>query len=158
MNLNKRFKRNFRQNLSFYISAALLTAISVYLFVAMYTGIEMMDKGFSRLMKNGNVEDAQFTTLKPIDEKGILAIEDTYDADLEKTEYVDIKEDGYSLRAFAPSLKVNVYEIVAGSDIKSDNEILLNPDFAAAHDISIGGSFSIDGKDYVVAGLCTRPD
>lgn len=47
---------------------------------------------------------------------------------------------------------------MSGRDIEDDNEILLNPDFASAHGILIGDRFSIEGKDYVVAGLCVRPD
>ena len=158
MNLSKRYRRNIRHNLSFYISAVLLTAISVYLLVAMYTGIGMMEKGFSRLMKIGNVEDAEFTTLLPIDEDGISYIENTYNTDFEKIEYVDMDEGDYSLRIFAPAEKVNIYEVLDGRDITGDEQILLNPDFAGAHDISVGDSFIIEGGKYIVAGLCVRPD
>ena len=158
MRLNKRYRRNLKSNLSFYISAALLTAISAFLLVSMYTSVAMIDRGFSDIMKDGNVEDAQFTTLSPIEPEDIRTLETTYDIDLEQIHTVDLEENSYTLRIFAPTAKINRYQMMEGSDISAENEILLNRDFALAHDIAAGDDFIISGKTYVVTGFAVRPD
>jgi len=129
MKINKRFKRSIKNNISFYISASLLTAMSVLLLVTMYTGATMIDQGFKTIFEEGNVENAQFTTYTAIDEEGINTIENTYNTELEEIHYVDISEESYTLRVFAPTDKINKYKLLEGEDISLDNEILLNRDF-----------------------------
>jgi putative ABC transport system permease protein len=158
MQLNNRFKRNIRHNLSFYISATLLTTISVFLLISMISSTVSMDKEFKKVLKNGHVEDAEFTTLIPMTEDDIKEMESAYNLDMEMIQYADIKEDGYTLRAFAPTEKINIYQMLEGQDLTADNEILLNRDFALAHSINVGDVFTIGGKDYTVSGLAVRPD
>jgi len=129
MKINKRFKRSIKNNISFYISASLLTAMSLLLLVTMYTGATMIDQGFKTIFEEGNVENAQFTTYTAIDEEGINTIENTYNTELEEIHYVDISEESYTLRVFAPTDKINKYKLLEGEDISLDNEILLNRDF-----------------------------
>jgi len=158
MTLNKRIKRDIKYNRSFYISASLLTAIAVFLLITLYTALPMLENGFKEVLINGNVEDAQFTTLLPIGETDIDNIEDTYNVDLEKIQYVDIKDPNYTIRVFKPTEKVNCYEMLEGEDILANDDILLNRDFATVHNIKIGDFFHVNGKSYTVAGLAVRPD
>jgi putative ABC transport system permease protein len=158
MTLNKRIKRDIKYNCSFYISASLLTAISVFLLITCYSVLPMMDKGFREVMEAGNVEDAQFTTLQAIKDDDIKYMEDKYHVDLENIQYVDKKESDYILRIFAPTDKINRYQLLEGKDIENDDEILLNRDFALARKIKLGDSFIINSKRYTVVGLAVRPD
>ena len=158
MNLNRRYRRNLRHSLSFYISATLLTSLGVLFLISMYSGFYAIDTGFAGIMKTENVEDAQFTTVLPIDEDGMRDLEEEFHVELEKIRYVDIKEPDFTVRVFAEAQKINTLAILEGKDISSDHEILLNRDFAAANGYSPGDSFSIDGKEYLVAGIAVRPD
>ncbi|HKL98300.1 MAG TPA: FtsX-like permease family protein [Mobilitalea sp.] len=158
MNLNKRIKRDIKYNISFYISASLLTAIAVLFVILTYTAVDMIDDGFNKLMVNRNVEDAQFTTFQPITEEDIKSIEETYKVELEAIRYVDSEEENYRLRSFAPTHKINVYELLEGEDIKAKDEILVNRDFALANKLDIGDSLSVKGKEYTITGLAVRPD
>jgi len=158
MKLNKRYVRNIKNNLAFYISASLLTAISTFLLVSMYTSVVMIDTGFSDIMKIGNVEDAQFTTSLPINDEEISAIEKKLDVELEKLNTVDIEENGYTLCVFTPTEKIDKYQMLEGADISEDSEILINRDFANAHGIKVGDSIMINKYEYTVAGLAVRPD
>lgn len=158
MKLNRRFKRNIKNSLSFYISASLLTAISVFLLVIMYTTVLMITQGVNEVMEKGNVEEAQFTTYNTIDGDGIKELEDKFNVELEQIHCVDIEEDGYTLRVFVPTKKIDRYEILEGKDIAADNEILLNRSFALEKDILIGDSFKVGGKKYTVVGFAVRPD
>ena len=157
-NLNKRYRRNIRHSLSFYICASLLTTISVLFVITMYTSVEAIDTTFSKIMKDGHVEDAEFSTLMPIPEEDQRALESEYDLDLEKIRYADIEEDGYHLRVFPMTEKLNRVQIVSGSAITSPDEILLNPDFARTHGVVPGDMFTVNGIEYTVSGTAVRPD
>lgn len=156
--LNRRYARNIKGNLSFYLSATLLTAISAFLLVSMYTSVFMIDTGFAEILKTGNVENAQFTTLTAIDAADIGAIENKFNAEIEKVHTADIEQSGYTLRVFVPTQKINRYQLLEGNRLTDDNEILLNRDFALAHAIAVGDSFTIAGEAYKVAGFAVRPD
>ncbi len=157
-NLNKRYRRNIRHSLSFYICASLLTTISVLFVITMYTSVEAIDTTFSKIMTDGHVEDAEFSTLMPIPDAEQKALENKYDLDLEKILYADIEEDEYNLRVFPVTEKLNRVQIVSGSEITSADEILLNPDFAKAHGVVPGDTFVVNGSRYTVAGTAVRPD
>jgi putative ABC transport system permease protein len=158
MELNKRYARNLKSNLAFYVSVAFLTAISAFLMVSMYTSVSMIDTDFAEIMLTGNVEDAQFTTLTAIDPEGIKTIENEYNAELEEIHTVDIEETGYTLRVFAPTEKINRYQMLEGSNLLTENDILLNRDFALAHDLVVGDRFVMAGNPYSIAGFAVRPD
>lgn len=158
MVLNKRFRRNMQHNASFYISASLLTAIAVFAVITIYTAIASMDHSFQAVLKRGNVEDAQFTTLIPIGEADQKGMEETYQIDLEAIHYVDVREKNYTLRVFAPTQSINKYQMLEGEDINQETEVLLNRDFAVANKIEPGNLIEIAGKSYRVSGLAVRPD
>ena len=157
-NLNKRYRRNIRHSLSFYICASLLTTISVLFVITMYTSVEAIDTTFSKIMTDGHVEESEFSTLMPIPDAEQKALENKYDLDLEKILYADIEEDEYNLRVFPVTEKLNRVQIVSGSEITSADEILLNPDFAKAHGVVPGDTFVVNGSRYTVAGTAVRPD
>ena len=157
-NLNRRYRRNIRHSLSFYLCASLLTALSVLFVVVMYTSMDAIDTTYSSIMNDGNIEDAEFMTFLPIPdaEQGDLA--NTFNVEIEKISYVEQEEDDYDLRIFRQSEKINRVQIMDGTAISSPGEILLNPDFAAAHELEPGDSLTIDGEHYLVAGTAVRPD
>jgi putative ABC transport system permease protein len=158
MNLNKRYRRNIRHSLSFYISATLLTALGVLFLISMNSALNAIDTGFSEIMRTQNVEDAQFTTLKPIAENEIRELEKSFRVELEKIRYIDIKEEDYTVRVFAKTVKINTVAVLEGADIAANDEILLNWDFAVANGLEPGDSLSVGGKWYRISGIAVRPD
>lgn len=156
--INRRVKRNLRHNLSFYLSASLLTAISVFLMIALYSAVEMMDTDFSRIHQEGNVEEAQFTTMKPITEEEITQLDDLFHAELEKMEYRDYECDGYTLRVMKETYQINRYQLLEGDEPQRENEILVNRDFMISNDLKIGDELTIEGNQYTITGMAVRPD
>lgn len=158
MILNKRVIRNIRGNLSFYISTTVLTTIAVFIVIAVYTAVSMINTNYNDLLKRGHVEDAQFTTLKPIDADSAAAMEEQFRVELEEIRYVEIKREKDTLRIFTPTKKINVYQMLEGHDIAADDEILLNRDYALANKIKTGDTLLIEGNQYKVSGFAVRPD
>ena len=158
MKINRRYKHNIKNNLSFYISTVVLTAMSIFLFLSILTTGTGLDGYVTDFSERHNIEDAQFVTLLPIEEEDIDKYEETYDLTLEKAGYVDIEEDSYTIRVLRNAEKIDTYEVYEGNDVSADDEIVLSKGFASENGLSIGDSISLDGKDYTITGFILRPD
>ena len=172
MTLNKRYLRNIKNNLSFYICIAILNIIIVVLYVALIGSYYGQRKYLKRFYNDTNVEDAQFVTVAPIDTADIEKLENEYNVELEPQYYADVNlteadcdervgsdiAEDYTIRIFKPSEKIDIYKVLDGRDVENDNEILLNPHLMDARKLEIGDSINIDGTDYEIVGTMARPD
>ena len=152
------FKRDFRKNLSFYISIGLLTMFTVFLSAVGFTDAIMITEDVSSLMDTCHVEDAQFLTALPLSEDDIANLEEKYQTRVEQDAYMDAEDGDKTFRFFHPMEKVNQYSLLEGEDVKTDNDILLDRDFANANELEIGDIYRIDGEDFRISGLAVRPD
>ncbi len=69
MKLNRRYVRSIKSNLSFYISAAVLTIMTLFLFFMMNIAGSAIWKFGDDFFATQNLEDADFTTYLPISEE-----------------------------------------------------------------------------------------
>lgn len=158
MRINRRYIRNMKDNLSFYVASTVLTIVSVFLFFIMnIAGNGIHDFGVE-FFREHNVEDAYFTTYMPISDEELAELEKEYDVELEAQYYINIEEEDYTTRVFGRNRKINVAEITAGSDITSDDEILISEGFAVNHGLNIGDVFTVNGMEYTICGFFQRPD
>ena len=158
MTLNKRYLRNVKENLSFYVAAAVLTVVALLLFYLFYiagTGIKSYGDQF---FIDNKLEDATFTTYVEIPDNEITNIEKKYNVTFEKEHYVNINEDGYKVRVFKRNKKIDLYEVIDGNDISNDDEIVISKGYAESEHVSIGDRLTIKGKEYKVTGYFLRPD
>lgn len=158
MRINRRYKHNIKSNLSFYLAIILLTAISIFLFLSILTTGVGLDNYVTEFSKKYNIEDAQFMTLETIEKEDINQYEKDYDLTLEKTGYVDIEEDGYTLRLLHNNAEIDKYEVYEGRDVAKDNEIVISKGFADAHALEIGDSIELANTNYIITGFFLRPD
>ena len=156
--INHTFTRDIKSNLSYYISIILLTALTVFFVVLAFSDAAMIEEDIASVMEAGVVEDAQFQTALVLSEEDVSALEKEYENLIEQTMYIDIEHEGKTLRVFMPMDKVNKYQLLEGSDIKADYEILLDRDFATANNIAIGDTYVVEGISFDVVGLAIRPD
>lgn len=150
MTLNKRYIRNIKENLSFYIAASVLTVVALLLFYLFYiagTGI----KGYGdKFFEDNNLEDATFSTYINIPDDEIKNIENKYNITFEKEYFTNINEDDYKVRLFKANRKIDLYEVVDGRDVSSDDEIIISKGYAVNKGVSIGDRLRIRDKDYIV--------
>ena len=158
MTLKRRYLRNIRENLSFYISSTILTMVTLLLFF-MFTiagnGILNFSAEFFPAHK---LEDANFTTYVPIPDEKLTELEEEYDLTLEAERYADIETDGTTARVFKKTEKVDLYEVTVGEDNKRNDEILISEGYAVNMDVAIGDKLTIGEKEYTVTGFFQRPD
>lgn len=158
MTLNKRYIRNIKENLSFYIASIVLTAVSLMLFYLFYiAGTGIKDYGDS-FFKRNKLEDATFTTYIEIPDSEIEKLEEKYDIIFEKEHYVNITEDDYNVRVFKANHKIDFYEVTDGRDVENEDEIVISKGYAENMKIKTGDKISIAGKEYAVTGFFLRPD
>ena len=158
MTLNKRYIRNIRDNISFYIASIVLTVVALLLFYLFYiagTGIQGYGDDF---FDRNKVEDATFTTYIEIPDDKINEIEDKYNLTFEKEYFVNIPEDDYNVRVFKANKKIDLYEIIDGKDVSENDGIVISKGYAQNENVKIGDKVEIKGKKYTVAGYFLRPD
>ena len=108
MTLNKRYARNIKKNLSFYICVCLLTVLVVVLYLDFDAGTQKFGRVLDRFYEKFRVEDAQFTTVYEIDEAAIEDLEKKYDILIEKQRYADFELEDYTVRVVDVSKKLNM--------------------------------------------------
>lgn len=163
MVLKKRYIRNTKSNLSFYIAIVILTAVSIMVYLTMSCGFQGMNSYIKDFRKECNSEDAQFSTYMSLSSKNIKNLESKYDLIIEKQLYIDIKNNDKNgkedtIRLFKPSERINKYRVTYGKDVLNDNEILLCKSYMREHGLEIKDKFKFNGKNYRIAGAFTRPD
>ena len=158
MKLNKRYLRSVRADLPFYISAAVLTTVTLLMFYLFYIagcGINRYgDEFFSEYRR----EDATFSTYTEIPDEKLAELEEKYGVTLEKERYVGVEEESFRVRVFRPNEKIDLYEVHSGHDLTSDGEILISAGYAEENGVGEGDRLTVNGKEYAVAGTFLRPD
>jgi putative ABC transport system permease protein len=158
MKLNRRYTRNIRENLSFYIAATVLTVVTLLLFYLFnITGNAILDFSEEFFAEN-RLEDAHFSTYFPIPDEEISALESDYDLTLEPQRYINMETDGVTARVFDRTENVDLYQVTVGRDVANDGEAVISEGYAVAMNVQIGDSVKIGESEYEVVGFMQRPD
>lgn len=158
MTLNKKLLRSTRKNLSFYLTASLLTALTIMLWVGAFTVSETMTDTYTDLFDKARLEDACFTTSKAILPEDISFLEENYHVILEKQTYKTLSKNDTKLRVFSNMEKLNLIQVNFGNDVSKDDDALITYQYATSNRISIGDSLELFGKTFHVCGYCLKPD
>lgn len=158
MTLRKKIVRGIPKNLSFYITASLLTALTVMMWVGAFSVSMTIRETYADVFENAVIEDGNFTSSAVISETDIQKLEADFGVILEEQMFRNTEFSDSTLRVFADTKKLNKNVIIAGSGLQTDSDILLTYDFAKAHDIGVGDSVELFGKTFGVTGLCMKPD
>ena len=158
MTLNLKLIRSIKKNLSFYITASVLTALTIMLWVGAFTVSDTVTATYDDLFSRSNVEDACFTTSGKIPEEDIAFLESEYDLVLEEQIYRNTSYEDTRLRLFAQTERLNIVQISEGRGIEDPDDILITYDYATANGLEIGDTVELSGETYNIRGLCLKPD
>ena len=158
MKLNRRYTRNIRENLSFYIASTVLTVVTLFLyFMFAIAGNAILNFG-TDFFASQKVEDANFTTYTPIPDEEITKLEEKYDLKLETQKYVNVETDDTTARVFHKTDNIDLYRVTVGNDAKNSGEIIISEGYAVNNDVQINDTMKIGDKNYTVTGFFQRPD
>lgn len=158
MKLRRRYIRNIRQNLSFYIASTVLTMAALFLFFLFHIAGNAILDFADEFFEKQKLEDAHFTTYIPIPESDVEEMEEEYGITLEVQSYINIDTDGTTARVFQKTRKVDLYDVTVGEDANEKGEVILSEGYAVNMDIFIGDQVRIGEEDYTVTGFFQRPD
>lgn len=158
LGIRKRLGRNFSL---FLLLVMMISSVSGFLVTADSVLIK-----YDEIMRDGNVEDGQFTTAYPLDENVLNEI-DKLNVYVEKMAYFEVKMDGNNnLRIYENRKVIDKAVVTKGRIATNDSEITLNRLYAENNNINIGEKLTIpssyfkDGKSRTlsVVGLVSTPD
>lgn len=158
MKLNKRYSRSIKGSVSFYVSASLLTMLTLILFFIMNTAGTAIKNFGEDFFDSQKIEDANFATYMPISDEEIEKLEEKYSITLEPQYYKNIDTNGVTTRLFKKTEKLNLYNITEGADATKDNEVIISEGYAVHNKIDIGDDIKIGEKTYTITGFFQRPD
>ncbi len=158
MTLRKKILRSIPKNLSFYITASLLTALTVMMWVGAFSVSMTIADTYADVFESSVIEDGNFTASSSISETDIRKLEEDFGVILEEQRFRNTELSGSTLRVFADTEKLDKSIMLEGSGLRADTDILLTYDFAKAHSIGIGDSVELFGQTFTVSGLCNKPD
>lgn len=158
MKLNKRYARSIKSNLSFYVSATVLTIMTLFLFFIMNIAGNAIWEFGDEFFASQKVEDANFTTYLPITEEERTELENKYSLTLEPQYYSNIETDGVTARVFRKTNEINLYSVTEGRDIEKNDEIIISEGYAVFNKVGLGDRLTIGDKSYTVTGFFQRPD
>ena len=158
MKLNKRYFRSIKSNKSFYVSATILTIMTLFLFYMMNVAGKAIWKFGDEFFISQNLEDAHFTTYIPILDEDFKKLEKEFSVELEPEYYCHVETDKTTTRVFKKTEKINLYSITEGNDIAKNDEVIISEGYAVFNKIALGDSIKIGNKNYTITGFFQRPD
>ncbi|RDU24681.1 ABC transporter permease [Anaerosacchariphilus polymeriproducens] len=157
MIINKKIIRNIKEQKVPYIGSIVLIALSSMLFIVFNIMGTNVTKNLAEFKEDYVQEDASFVVQSPL--KNISELESKYNLILEERNSADYAYDKKStLRVLSKTKKVNQYVVLNGEDIKNNDEILIDPEFAKAHRIKLKQKIKLFQRSYTVIGFVSTPD
>ncbi|WP_339192186.1 ABC transporter permease [Bacillus sp. FSL K6-1003] len=150
-NLNKRIKRRIKNNKYKLSIIFLVIFVSTTIFTSFFVGSNSVLKSIISFNEKYNVESGTFISNHDeyIDNSRIK---------VEKNKYKEIRHHGKTIRIFKPRNLINKYQITSGTDIKTNNDILLDKNFLKENNLKIGDTININSKKFSIVGTAISPD
>ena len=156
--LNKRLLRDLKSNLGRYLALMFMIFLGIYIVVGIVGSAEIVIVGTEKWKEKNQVEDGQFSVFLPLSEEEEKEIT-SKGTSIEKMSSMDLRvSDGSELRAFAVREKIDLIMLDEGRLPSSENEVVLEKNYARVHDLSVGDLITIENSSFSVVGTGSVPD
>jgi putative ABC transport system permease protein len=158
MVINKRVKRELKENIVRYIGLFLLVLLGVSIIIGFAASTDSINHTVDQAADRNLLEDGHFQTkselsmekLSQLRELGIV---------VNKELYIDYKlNENQTIRLFKEREDLNQISIVKGKDIKNDGEILIDKHFGEKNSYRVNDYITIENLEYKVVGYGITPD
>lgn len=158
MVLNRRIKREFRENIVRYLSLFLLIIAGVSLVVGFASSTDTIQYIMDNFQDKTNVEDGHITTYAKLSDEDIKELE-KQGIEIEKEYYVDYEvKENVTIRLFANRVHINKMELIDGNPVTNGKAIVIDEHFAKTNNYNIGDTMTINNEDYIISGYGVSPD
>ncbi|MBR3057096.1 MAG: ABC transporter permease [Clostridiales bacterium] len=156
--LNKRLLRDLKSNLGRYLALMFMIFLGIYIVVGIVGSAEIIIDGTEKWKEKNQVEDGQFSVFLPLSEEQEKELT-SKGTSVEMMSSMDLRaSDGSELRVFAVREKIDLIMLDEGCLPSSENEVVLEKNYARVHDLSIGDSITIENSAFSVVGTGSVPD
>lgn len=156
--INKRIFRQVRFYPLRFFPIFILIVLVVSFSASFYTAQDSVKTIYYKELKDGKVEDGQFTSINKLDQKTIKNLEKK-DIKLYENFSIEVNESkDKKLRGFINRDKINIGLIHQGRFPKAKNEIALSNNYANINKIKLNDKIKLEGKTFNIVGLVSLPD
>ena len=155
--LSKRVLRDIRENLLRYLALFFLVALVMYMVVAIVGAAETIMQGTKESGRIHHREDGQFGVFVPLTDDEIAQITEK-GVTLQRDFSLDFHLGQSTLRVYRARETVDLFVPSQGSEVPAQGEILLEQHYAEKHELGLGDSLTVGGRDFIVTGIGSTPD
>ena len=155
--LSKRVLRDIRENLLRYLALFFLVALVMYMVVAIVGAAETIMQGTKESGRIHHREDGQFGVFVPLTDDEIAQITEK-GVTLQRDFSLDFHLGQSTLRVYRERETVDLFVPSQGSEVPAQGEILLEQHYAEKHELGLGDSLTVGGRDFIVTGIGSTPD
>ena len=155
--LSKRVLRDIRENLLRYLALFFLVALVMYMVVAIVGAAETIMQGTKESGRIHHREDGQFGVFVPLTDGEIAQITEK-GVTLQRDFSLDFHLGQSTLRIYQERENVDLFVSSQGSEVPAQGEILLEQHYAEKHELGLGDTLTVGGRDFTVTGIGSTPD
>lgn len=155
--LSKRVLRDIRENLLRYLALFFLVALVMYMVVAIVGAAETIMQGTKESGRIHHREDGQFGVFVPLTDDEIAQITEK-GVTLQRDFSLDFHLGQSTLRVYQARETVDLFVPSQGSKVPEQDDILLEQHYAEKHELGLGDTLTVGGRDFTVAGIGSTPD
>lgn len=156
--INKRIFRQVRFYPFRFFPIFILITLIVTFAASFYTAQDSVKFVYYKELKDGKVEDGQFTAINKLDKKTVDNIKKDH-IKLYENFSIEINESkNKKLRGFINRNKINIGQLHHGRFPKAKNEIALSNNFACLNNKKLNDKIKLEGKTFKIVGLISLPD
>ena len=155
--LSKRVLRDIRENLLRYLALFFLVAMVMYMVVAIVGAAETIMQGTEESAAAHHREDGQFGVFVPLTDSEVTQITDK-GVTVQQDFSLDFHQGQATLRIYQAREKVDLFAPAQGAELLMQGEILLEQHYAEKHELGLGDTLTVGGRDFIVAGIGSTPD
>ena len=155
--LSKRVLRDIRGNLLRYLALFFLVALVMYMVVAIVGAAETIMQGTKESGRIHHREDGQFGVFVPLTDDEIAQITEK-GVTLQRDFSLDFHLGQSTLRVYRARETVDLFVPSQGSMVTAQGEILLEQHYAEKHELGLGDTLTVGGRDFTVTGIGSTPD
>ena len=155
--LSKRVLRDIRENLLRYLALFFLVAMVMYMVVAIVGAAETIMQGTEESAAVHHREDGQFGVFVPLTDSEVTQITDK-GVMVQQDFSLDFHQGQATLRIYQAREKIDLFAPEQGAELPMQGEILLEQHYAEKHELGLGDTLTVGGRDFIVAGIGSTPD
>ena len=155
--LSKRVLRDIRENLLRYLALFFLVALVMYMVVAIVGAAETVIHGTKESAETHHREDGQFGVFVPLTDSEITQIRDL-GVTLQRDFSLDFHLGQSTFRVYRAREAIDLFVPAQGKEFPSQGEILVEQHYAEKHELQLGDSVTVGGREFTVAGIGSTPD